>query len=137
MLLIEKIKSDSLIARKNKLKESALLVTLFAESAKIGKDSGNRDTTDSEVISVIKKFIEGARETIRLGGNREELEFEISILEKYLPEQLSYDELFAIISKIVEEKSPKNMGVVMGILKTEYANLYDGAIASKIVKELL
>lgn len=136
-MLIETIKSDSLQARKTKSQSSDLLITLYAEASKIGKDSGNRLPTDIETISVVKKFIEGVKETFKHGGSKEKHDFELSVLETYLPTQLTYDELHSIISSFIEEASPSNMGIVMSFLKSNYTGQYDGAVASKIVKELV
>lgn len=65
-MLIEKIKADSIEARKAKETVKAnLLVTLLAEVTKVGKDKGNRATTDEEAIAVIKKFLKGVEETLQ------------------------------------------------------------------------
>ena len=64
-MLIEKIKHDQLVARKNRSTvESTLLTTLIGEADMVGKNNGNRDPFDEEVISVVKKFLKGVNETI-------------------------------------------------------------------------
>ena len=64
---MEKIKQDRIAAMKAKdSQKSTFLSTLYAEAAMVGKNDGNRDTTDEETVKVIKKYIAGANETIKL-----------------------------------------------------------------------
>lgn len=66
-MLIVKIKHDQLVARKNRDQiESTLLTTLIGEADMVGKNNGNRDPFDEEVISVVKKFLKGVNETIAI-----------------------------------------------------------------------
>ena len=63
-MLIEKIKEDSLRARKDRNTWKAnLLTTLYAEASMIGKNKGNRVSTDEETTAVITKFLKNAQET--------------------------------------------------------------------------
>ena len=65
MTLIERIKEDNLAARKNRDQVRAtLLTTLFSEAVSVGKNAGNRETTDAETLAVIKKFIKGIDDTL-------------------------------------------------------------------------
>jgi len=70
MSLLQDIKNASLEARKIKSELSSFLVTLYAEAAKIGKDSGNRESTDEEVIKILKKFKSNAEELIKLATEK-------------------------------------------------------------------
>ena len=147
MSILEKIKADSLAARKAKDAVSAtLLTTLYSEAAMKGKNA-NRETTDEEAIAVIKKFLKGVEETIThlkvSGGNAGVLlnaEQERSILESYLPVQLTELDLQKIVgtmAQTLDDRSPKQMGVLMKKLKEQYEGQYDGAIASKVIKAIL
>jgi uncharacterized protein YqeY len=65
---------------------------------------------------------------------------EIGIIEKFLPAQLSNEELKAIISKIITDtgaSSPADMGKVMGLATKQLAGKADGKTISALVKELL
>ena len=54
-MLINQIKSDALIARKaRKIDTATLLTTLYSEASMIGKNLGNRESTDQEVLQVIE-----------------------------------------------------------------------------------
>lgn len=140
MTLLDKIRADQLQARKENNKTKAtVLTTLIGEAAMIGKNAGNRDTTDDETAKVIVKFVKGIVETQNLtrGVNKDkfnELEVEKQILEAYLPTQLTVDELKEIILTNFTEKP--NVGAVMAYLKANYNGLYDGKIASGLVNTL-
>ena len=69
MSLIQDIKSASLVARKaRETKKAESLITLYSEASMIGKNDGNRESTDAETIAVIKKFIKNIDETNIKGG---------------------------------------------------------------------
>jgi hypothetical protein len=137
MSLLSEIKTLQLTARKNRdAIASALLTTLLGEASMPGKNDGNRESTDMEVVAVIKKFVKNTQEMIRLADN-ETSRKELSILESFLPKQLTEDELRRAFSEIIENNVVKNMGAYMNTLKTFYPGMYDGATASRILKELL
>lgn len=146
--LIEKIRQDSLAARKARdTLKATFLVTLLAEASKVGKDDGNRESTDSEVVAVVKKFAKNNEMTLASVGTaeastevRKALEMEQAILAAYLPKQVDLGELRAAIVAAVsrlETRNPKQMGAVMAELKSTLGDTFDKAIASKLVKEAL
>lgn len=146
--LIEKIRQDSLAARKARdTLKATFLVTLLAEASKVGKDDGNRESTDSEVVAVVKKFAKNNEMTLASVGTaeastevRKALEMEQAILAAYLPKQVALGELQAAIVAAVsrlETRNPKQMGAVMAELKSTLGDTFDKAIASKLVKEAL
>ena len=146
MTLLEKIKQDNIAARKAKNPvKSALLTTLVSEISNVGKNDGNRETTEPESIAVVKKFIKGVDETLKaleFSSNSRVLVAieEKKILESYLPTQLSEIELTAVVDQIIStlaDRSPKQMGVVMKRLKEMHDGRYDGKIASGIIKSRL
>ncbi len=154
--MIEQIKKDQLDARKNKDSIKAnLLTTLLGEASSIGKNDGNRETTDLEVVQVIKKFIKNAQQFLAvaqeflavvynesgmLNVRASILTKEIEILTDYLPIQLTEAGLTELVSAKISElpdKSPKQVGAIMKYLSTNFPGQYDGQLASKIVKQLL
>lgn len=146
MSLVETIKSDSLTARKAKDSlKATLLTTLYSEVANVGKNNGNRDTTDAEAVAVVKKFLKGVDETVKALMDSSPERFAIAlaeqtILEQYLPKQLSEDEIRSIVVSLVNalpERSAKQMGAVMKEMKALYEGQYDGQVASRLIKEAL
>lgn len=142
--LIAAIQRETLAARKaaDKIKAS-LLVTLGAEIAKVGKDAGNRATTEDEAVKVIKKFltnVEDSLAVIKDEARANALRAEKEILQSFMPAQVSPEALKVAIADIVAqlpEKSLKAMGAVMGKLKAQFGANYDGALASQLVKAAL
>lgn len=148
MTILDSVKKAQLQARKDKRAEDAsTLTTLIGEAEMIGKNDGNRVSTDAEVVTVIKKFVKNIDETLNVlakdstkADRVASLNKEKELLSTFLPKQLSEDELRNILSGLVAalpEKNPKVMGKVLASLKEQYAGQYDGALASKITKELL
>lgn len=136
--LITKIKSDQLQARKdrNALK-ATLLTTLIGEASIIGKNDSGRETTDAEVVAVIKKFVKGIDETLKyLGDHATEqskvVQSEKDMLEVYLPKQMSAEDIKAVF---ITGNSTK--AFMMKHLKENFAGQYDGKVAAKVIDELL
>ncbi len=148
--MLKKIKKDILTARKNKDKETlGIISTLLAEIQMVGKNDGNRDTTDAEAITVITKFLKNLEETFNTytGTTMEQFNEDKQGLEKffhekeiyasYMPKQMSEDELIKEIGMFLQTETNPNMGSVMKFLKTNFQGRYNGKLASSVVKELL
>ncbi len=135
MSLLQKIKDDRFNARKNKKAQKArFLTTLLAESERPGLDDGKRESTDAEVLAVIKKFVKGLKETLALQYD-ETLHAELSTCMEYMPTQLDDDQLRTIIGEYIAGGVSK-LGIIMKMLKTDYSGQFDGRRASAIAKEL-
>lgn len=130
-----------------KAKDEAALRGLRAIKAGILllKTSGGEVTADDE-IKMMQKMVKQRRDALEIyqQQNRPDLaqkeEEEISLIEKFLPKQLSIDELKAGIQKIIEQTgaaSSADMGKVMGAATKEFAGRAEGKTISTIVKELL
>jgi uncharacterized protein YqeY len=100
---------------------------------------------DSDILGVIAKEVKQRKESIEAfkKGNRQDLvaqeEAERAILETYLPQQMSRDEIVAIASKVINEVSaqgPRDMGRVMGKLMPQLKGKADGKIVNEVVTEL-
>lgn len=105
-----------------------------------------RSLTEDEILALIAKEVKQRRDSIaqfRKGG-REDLvaqeQAEIEVLERYLPRQLSTDEIRAEAQRVIGEvgaTSPRDMGRVMGKLMPAMRGRADGGQVSHIVRELL
>ena len=149
MSLIDTIKAASLQARKERnAKRAELLSTLLGDAQMVGKNNGNRETTDGEVVAIIKKMINNTNETINILNKSEQegtsgvadLTEEVAVLTTFLPAQLTATALTNIISNIIalnEAASIKDMGKIMKALKEQYDGQYDGTEASAIIKSRL
>lgn len=145
MMLLEQIHKDMIAAKRGSDPiAKTFLNTLYAEAASVGKNKRNAMSTDDEVIAIVKKFVENANENsmhLKARGQSNELQVkEIKLASKYLPTQLTRKELENHIRDAITEldiTDVKDMGRIMGHLKTKFSGSYDGKIASEIVKSLL
>lgn len=134
MDLKDKIRNDLIVAMKSKdINKTTLLRVIISEMTAFEKRlKDGKIFTDIEAIGVLQTLHSNAVEMNN--------EYEIIEIDKYLPSKLSEDELKTTIQNIISEKGfegMKDMGKVMGILKNDYTGLYDGGIASQIVKNNL
>lgn len=123
------------------------LINAAIKSADIeARPSGKDKITDSDILSVLAKMVKQRRDSIEqfTAGGRPELAekeaAEISVIEAYLPQQMSEDEAKAAIAAIIKETGaagPKDMGKVMAALKAKYAGQMDFGKASALTKDLL
>lgn len=104
-------------------------------------DNGVQDDAGVEkVIATQVKKLKDAVTDFRNAGRDEmvaEEEEKIAIMESYLPEQLSDEELDAIVSKVVESAEDKNMGKLIGAAMKEVAGKADGSRVSALVRAKL
>lgn len=109
---------------------------------------GKRDSglNDEEVIKILSKEAKKRQESADLykqGGNNEKAEAELTekaLIETYLPEQLSEDDINKIIDEVLagmREVGLKDMGPVIGQVKAKAGAQADGAVIARLVKEKL
>lgn len=145
MSLMQRIKADQLAARKNRESGKAtLLTTLLGEAQTIGKNDGNRETTDAEVTAVIKKFVKNIGEVLKVAEPASDYFLNATaekiVLESYLPKQISGQDLQDLIRGLAAEVGAvrkADMGKLMGALKLQHEGIYDGSEASLIVRSIL
>lgn len=140
--MLEKFQQDMIKAMKEKNKEE-LSVLRMAKGAmdKIRIDQ-KKEVDDQLLIEVIAKEIKSRNDSIAefKKGGREDLvsktENEINILKRYLPEQLSEEEVDKIIDEAFVELAPqgmKDMGKVMSMVSPKVKGCFDmGVVSSKI-----
>tara|TARA_B100000902_G_scaffold396049_1_gene456072 strand:- start:1229 stop:1666 length:438 start_codon:yes stop_codon:yes gene_type:complete len=144
--MLDKLQSELITAMKAGDKSRTLgLRNIIGKIKAVQIDKGEILTSE-ESLKILKSSAKQLKESIKQykQGNREDLAekeiFELSILEKYLPEQLSEEEIRAKIKKIIEEmgaQSMQDMGKIMGAAMKNLGNLADGKIVQKIVTEEL
>jgi len=148
MSLELKINNDikaAMLARDAKKLEAlrAVKAALLLEKTKEGSTG---EVTEETELKILQKLVKQRRESadIYLGARREDLAekelYDASIIETYLPKQLSEVEVTEMIRKIVVEAgatSIKDMGKVMGLATKELAGKADNKMISGIVKKLL
>ncbi len=131
---------------KNTYPTLRLIVSAIKDAEIAGRSSGKKEIKDSDIISLLKKMIKQRNESCEVyekAGRKELLENEkkeISVISTFLPKQLSEEETKKICEdtiKIVGATSMKDMGKIMGVLKSKHADSIDFSKVSKILKGLL
>ena len=104
------------------------------------------ELTKQESINILQSVAKQLKDSIQQyqNGGREDLadteSFELKLIEKYLPEKLSEDDVHRLVQKTIVAsgaKSMNDMGKVMGILMKELSGSADGNMVQQIVKEKL
>lgn len=129
-MLIEQISKDFMTAYK--AKDMVTKDFLGVLKTEVTRESKTPD--DAYIVSKIKSMIKNAADTNSLTKD------ELDILNSYLPKQLTEDELRTVIGLVIMKEgltTMKDMGKIMGWLKSNYDGQYDGGLASKIIKEQL
>lgn len=142
----EQILNDLKTAMKNQDKDTLKVVRMVKGSMQLEEIKLKRELNDDEVISIIAKEIKTRKESINefVKGNRndlvEETNREIKVLEKYLPEQLSSEELNNIIDETFDKIKPvgmQDMGKIMGSITPLVKGKADMGTVSSIIREKL
>jgi len=144
-MLKNQIATDMIAAMKAKNPSLGTLRMLKADIMKYEVSGPNKSATDEVVLEILKRSIKQRKEAaegFKKGGNLEAAEKEtneISYLEKYMPEQLSEDEVKKAIQEIINQLSagPGDFGKVMGMAMGKLNGKADGGMVNKVVKTLL
>lgn len=129
-----------------KNKEIEKRTKLSREEKDIAKLEEQSKLTDEEAIEVISSEAKKRREAIEeyKKGNRRELaekeKKELEVLKKYMPEQISEEQIKEETEKVIKEigvVGPQDMGKVMGALMPKLKGRAEGKVVSRIVNELL
>jgi uncharacterized protein YqeY len=105
-----------------------------------------KDLSEGDMISILMSEAKKRREAIEEmeGAGRSELaeqeKYELGVIETYLPQQLSREEIEKLVREAVQEvgaATPKDMGRVMKVLMPRVQGQADGKLVNSIVKEVL
>ena len=113
------------------------------KAAKIDKGKSLTPEESQKILNSAAKQLKESIEQYQKGGRDDlvqEEAYELSLLEKYLPKQLSKEIIKVTVKNIIENtgaKSMQDMGQVMGIAMKEFAGYADGKLVQKIVQEEL
>jgi uncharacterized protein len=119
-------------------------VILYADVAAKKRDDGG--IADDEILGLFAREVKKRQESADLyvqGGSQERADKELAekaIIESYLPQQLSEDELTQMVDAIIKEQGAEGaqaMGKVIGAVKAKVGTAGDGALIAKLVKERL
>ena len=146
MTLNEQINKDMIEYMKSKDSFSLSVVRMLKGAIQLEKINLKRDLNDDEVISVISKQVKMRNDSVAEfeKAKRQDLvdqyKKEIDLLNKYLPEQLTEDEIIKIIEEAfakINPTSPKDMGLIMREVSPKVNGRADKGKVSQIIKEKL
>lgn len=144
--MFEKITKDLTEAMKAKDTFRTSVLRMLKSALKNEEINKKSPLTDDEVLAIIKKQVKTRKDSMNeyASYNRmdlaDSLQKEIDILNAYLPEELSDEELEKVITETITKlnaDSVKQMGLVIKTISSEYGARCDMAKVSKIVKEKL
>ncbi len=144
---IEEKLSEALKAKDKDTYPTLRLVVSAIKDAEIAsRTKGQKEMSDSDLTAILKKMIKQRNESCEVykkAGRNELLENEkkeIDVISAFLPKQLSEEETKKICEEAIKSSgasSMKDMGKVMGVLKSKHADNLDFSKVSKIIKGLL
>ena len=123
-----------------------LVISAIKDAEIAGRTKDQKEISDSDITTILKKMIKQRNESCEVykkAGRNELLENEtkeIEVINAFLPKQLSEDETKKICADVVKSvgaSSMKDMGKVMGALKSKHSDTLDFSKVSSIIKELL
>ena len=146
MSLLKNITDEMYLSMKSGDKEKANTLRTLISKLKDQQIKLRKDISDEEALKIIKTLVKQRKESAEIysKAGREELaekeNFEISILENYLPELMSEEDVFSLIKKIVDETNAKDLsdiGTVMPLIMQRGKGKVDGKIANRILRSIL
>ena len=148
MSLEQKIMADlktAMLAKDEASLRSLRAVKAAILLAKTSEGAGG-ELKEEDEVKLLQKLVKSRKDSLEIfrQQNREDLakkeEEEIAVIEKFLPQQLSQEEIKAALEKIIVSvgaSSPADMGKVMGVATKQLSGKADGKTISTLVKELL
>ena len=142
----DKLNSALKAKDKNTYPTLRLIVSAIKDAEIAGRSKGNKELKDSDIVSLLKKMIKQRNESCEVykkAGRNELLESEtkeIKVINNFLPKQLSEEETKKICEETIKSlgaSSMKDMGKIMGTLKSKHSDSLDFSKVSIILKGLL
>jgi uncharacterized protein len=147
MSLLERLNNDMKEAMKNKEKEKLSVIRMVKaalqnEAIKLGKSQLSED----EELTVLSRELKQRKDSLQEFENAgrsdlvDKTKAEISVLELYMPKQLSEEELVQLIKETIAEvgaSSKADMGKVMGAIMPKVKGKADGSLVNKLVQQHL
>lgn len=134
---------DALRAQDEPTKRTIRMALAALKNARVDKMA---DLSEEEMVTVLQKQVRQCEDSIveYAKGGREDLvtetKAEIQVLNRYLPQMMSRDEIATLARQAIAEAgatSPKQMGQVMRVLMPRVAGRADGRVVNEVVKALL
>ena len=142
----ERLQEDMKLAMKAGKKDELSAIRLMRAQLKDARISKSDDLTEDEVLGILQKTAKKRKESIDIfrDANRQDLAdketFELSVIQQYLPEELSDDAILEIINNEIESlnlSSDKDIGRLMGALMPKLKGKADGKLVQQLARKAL
>ena len=142
----ERILTDLISAMKSKDKEKLSVLRMVKGAMQLEEINVKHELNDEETVRIISKQIKTRKDSITEfeKGNRQDLieatMAEIKILEEYMPEQMTEEEIAKVIDEVLAEVNPtgpSDMGKIMGKISPLVRGKADMGLVNKMIKEKL
>ncbi|HSX41240.1 MAG TPA: GatB/YqeY domain-containing protein [Candidatus Saccharimonadales bacterium] len=146
MPIVSQIESDLATAMKDGVADQVSVLRLIKNSLQAENKKLAHDLSDDEAIKVLQREAKQRKDSIdqyTKGGRRDLADAEqqeLAIIESYLPEQMSEEELASLVDKVVAETGASGLaqiGVVIGAVMKEAGGAADGSTVSRLVRAKL
>jgi uncharacterized protein YqeY len=146
MSLLQQIDDDLSNAMKSKDEKTVSTLRMVKAALHNWQIANKKEPADSDIVTILQKEVKARQDSIAMyeKGGRQDLadkeKGEVEMLKKYLPEQMSEDEIRTKVQAVIAQvgaSGPGDMGKVMGPIMAELKGQADGAVVSRLVKEEL
>ena len=144
--LKQQITDDMKLAMKAKDKPALKAVRMILGAIKQKEIDDRIELNDTQVLVVIQKMVKQRKDSISQFSDAGRIdlveveEAELAIINNYMPKQLTEDEVDAVVTKVIVDSgadSMKDMGKLMGILKSQIDGKADMGLVSQLIKSKL
>ncbi len=142
----ERLQEDMKLALKAGKKDELSAIRLMRAQLKDARINKSDDLTEDEVLGILQKTAKKRKESIDIfrDGNRQDLAdketFELSVIQKYLPEELSEESILEVVNaeiKSLNLSNDKDIGRLMGTLMPKLKGMADGKPVQQLARKAL
>jgi len=146
MSFLDKLRKEKMQSMREKDKLKTGVISLIMSGISLAEKEEKRELSDEEALTFVQRELKQARDTLdSIPNDRQDLidetNIKIEIIEAYLPEQISEEDLEVEIEKIIEEenleKLPKSKGILIKKTLDKFKGKTDGKTVNKLVSKLL
>lgn len=146
MSLVEQLSDDMKEAMRSKDKLRLSVIRMVRAAIKNKEIDSGAVVSDEDALAIVQKELKQRRDSLQAfeSAGRTDLadtaKDEIAILESYLPQQLSEDEIRTLVAKVIETvdaKGKSDMGKVMAALMPQVRGRADGKLVQQVVQTML
>ena len=141
MTIVQKLKTESLRLRKERNPIAASITFVLSEIERVGKNEGNRVTTEDEAVKVVQKIVSTLRDNLNYALrdlDKEHIHQQLAVLESALPQMVDETQIRDAIQDLMFDPNViVNKGSVMKALRARFGALVDLKRAGIILEEYL